>query len=88
MSATSHGPADLLSPPSYDVFLETGAKIQPWVFAEAEWRRAKTSLVRSAQRDARPTGANRADADAAIAAMDDLLAFARPRLERREEPKP
>jgi antitoxin ChpS len=46
-----------LSRIAYDVFLETGAEIQPWVFAEGEWDRpCKSSsyeLVLAAKRDSR-----------------------------------
>jgi antitoxin ChpS len=42
---------------SYDVFLETGAEIQPWAFAETEWnnpeRSSSPGLIRSAKRDGR-----------------------------------
>lgn len=47
-----------LSELAYDVFLETGAEIQPWAFREAEWEQpdgsASPDLVRSAKRDGRP----------------------------------
>jgi antitoxin ChpS len=46
-----------LAEAAYDIFLETGAEIQPWIFAEAEWRRAATPLVRNVRRDARVVGA-------------------------------
>lgn len=46
-----------LSDLAYDVFLETGAEIQPWPFLQAEWenpaRSTSPALVRSARRDAR-----------------------------------
>jgi antitoxin ChpS len=42
-----------LAEAAYDIFLETGAEIQPWLFAEAEWHRAATPLVRNVKRDAR-----------------------------------
>jgi antitoxin ChpS len=43
-----------LSAIAYDVFLATGAEIQPWLFAEADWHRAPTALLRNARRDAQP----------------------------------
>ena len=46
-----------LSSAAYDVLLETGAEVQPWVFHEADWERPEVSpagsLIRSAKRDAR-----------------------------------
>jgi antitoxin ChpS len=43
---------------AYDVFLETGAEIQPWAFPETEWNDPEHSsspgLIRSAKRDSRP----------------------------------
>lgn len=46
-----------LSEVAYDVFLETGAEVQPWVFREVDWdepeHSASPPLVRSAKRDAR-----------------------------------
>jgi predicted nucleotidyltransferase len=47
-----------LSELAYDVFLKTGAEIQPWPFSEAEWiepeRSSSPRLVRAARRDSRP----------------------------------
>ncbi len=47
-----------LSELAYDVFLQTGAEIQPWTFREAEWTDPQHSsspgLVRAARRDGRP----------------------------------
>lgn len=47
-----------LSELAYDVFLETGAEIQPWTFRETEWTEPEQSpspgLVRAARRDGRP----------------------------------
>jgi len=44
-----------LSGIAYDVFLETGAEIQPWVFAEGELNHpassSSTGLIRAAKRD-------------------------------------
>ena len=46
-----------LSSIAYDVLLETGAEVQPWVFHEADWadpeRSSARSLIRSVKRDAR-----------------------------------
>jgi predicted nucleotidyltransferase len=46
-----------LSSAAYDVLLETGAEIQPWVFHEADWKHpegaSSRSLIRSVQRDAK-----------------------------------
>jgi antitoxin ChpS len=46
-----------LSELAYDVFLETGAEIQPWPFCEVEWSDPDSSsspnLVRAAKRDSR-----------------------------------
>jgi antitoxin ChpS len=42
---------------AYDVFLETGTEVQPWVFQETEWndprRSGSSNLVRAARRDGR-----------------------------------
>jgi predicted nucleotidyltransferase len=47
-----------LSELAYDVFLQTGAEIQPWAFRETEWidpeHPSSPSLVRAARRDGRP----------------------------------
>ena len=47
-----------LSELAYDIFLQTGAEIQPWIFQEAEWRTPEHSpsagLIRAARRDSRP----------------------------------
>lgn len=47
----------ILSGFAYDVFLETGAEIQPWAFAEGEWnspaRSSSAGLIRAAKRDGR-----------------------------------
>lgn len=47
-----------LSGIAYDILVETGAEIQPWVFGESEWENPQHSmspgLVRSAKRDSRP----------------------------------
>jgi predicted nucleotidyltransferase len=47
-----------LSELAYDVFLQTGAEIQPWPFAETEWNEPERSesptLVHAARRDGRP----------------------------------
>ncbi len=46
-----------LSGLAYDVLVETGAEVQPWVFHAAEWEHPEHStspaLVRSAKKDAR-----------------------------------
>ena len=46
-----------LSELAYDVFLETGAEIQPWTFLQREWdepeRSSSPGLVRAARRDGR-----------------------------------
>jgi len=46
-----------LSSAAYDVLLETGAEVQPWVFHETDWdhpeRSFARSLIRSAKREAR-----------------------------------
>jgi len=45
-----------LSALAYDVFLETGAEIQPWAFREREWNEPRASasdLIRAARRDGR-----------------------------------
>lgn len=43
---------------AYDLLLETGAEIQPWLFDAREWvdpsRSVTGNLIRSAQRDSRP----------------------------------
>jgi uncharacterized protein len=48
-------PMRALSGLAYDVFLQTGAEIQPWVFREAEWNEPEGSpsarLIRSVRRD-------------------------------------
>jgi predicted nucleotidyltransferase len=48
---------------AYDVFLETGAEIQPWIFREAEWQdpehSASPGLLKSVKRDARAVWASR-----------------------------
>ncbi len=45
---------------AYDIFLQTGAEIQPWIFEEGEWtspdRSADARLIRSAKRDSRVVG--------------------------------
>ena len=47
-----------LSGVAYEVFLETGAEIQPWVFGTSEWEHpaeaAEAMLLRSIRHDARP----------------------------------
>ena len=46
-----------LSAATYDVLVESGAEVQPWVFRESDWRAPETAsssrLIRSAKRDAR-----------------------------------
>lgn len=46
-----------LSGYAYDILVETGAEVQPWVFHRAEWERpeqsASPALVRSIKNDAR-----------------------------------
>ncbi|MBN9021089.1 MAG: nucleotidyltransferase domain-containing protein [Rhizobiales bacterium] len=47
----------LLSAATYDVLVQSGAEVQPWVFRESEWEMPETAassrLIRSAKRDAR-----------------------------------
>jgi predicted nucleotidyltransferase len=48
----------VLSDLAYDLLLETGAEIQPWMVAEREWQEPSQSqspaLVRAMKRDGRP----------------------------------
>lgn len=46
-----------LSAVTYDVLLESGAEVQPWVFRESDWyapeKASSSRLIRSAKRDAK-----------------------------------
>lgn len=46
-----------LSAVTYDVLLESGAEVQPWVFRESDWyapeEASSSRLIRSAKRDAK-----------------------------------
>ncbi len=54
-----------LSGSTYDVLVESGAEVQPWLFRESDWRAPETSsssrLIRSAKRDAKAIGASGGD---------------------------
>ncbi|HZP21781.1 MAG TPA: nucleotidyltransferase domain-containing protein [Bauldia sp.] len=56
---SGRGETKPLTEAAYDIFLETGAEIQPWLFHEDEWSTAagpRARLVRAAKRDARTIG--------------------------------
>jgi antitoxin ChpS len=60
VSDSARGGAEVadLSGIAYEVFLQTGAEIQPWVFSTSEWEHpteaAEAVLLRSILHDARP----------------------------------
>jgi hypothetical protein len=82
-SILRQGETKPLAEMAYDAFLETGAEVQPWLFAEVGSRVAIGQSLRS-KADYSAESASRSDSDAALAATDDRLAFARPHIENRQ----